>query len=70
MRKYYNQEFPHGSAVGGSGIVTATALVTAVAQVQFLARELPGIKVAGKKKGGGEREKNTVNREFPLWFSS
>ena len=44
-------EFPCGSASEGSGIVTAIAQVTAVAQVGFLACELPyAAGVAPKQK--------------------
>ena len=42
MSKYWQiLEFPGGSVGQGSGVVTTAAQVTAVAQVQLLARELP-----------------------------
>ena len=43
-------EFPRGSVGGGSGAVTAVALVTAVPQVLPLAREPPQATVVAKKE--------------------
>ena len=55
LKNGYNgkiSEFPAGLAVKGSSVVTAIALVTAVAHVRSLARELPHAVVAPPPQKG------------------
>lgn len=55
----YKEEFPGGLADKGPSIVTVVARVTAVTQVQVLARELLHVMVAAKKK-----KKKVTKREI------
>ena len=48
-------EFPCGSAGEGSGAVTTVARAATVAQVQFLAGELPHAASTAKKKDKGSK---------------
>ena len=55
------KEFPLASAGWGSSVATAVALVTAVAQVRFLAQELVHATGKAKKKKKKKVRGKTIN---------